>query len=148
MNIFEGARRIAKIIGVGIILAIVAAAWSHEPYVERYYEPLSDGSLSRVSSCEGVSQNRVPVEIPHAYVSVVICSSEEGRPVNLPLAERAGLVDETDEKRRDHAFSAASYGALGLAFYWLAVVAIGWVVRGFMSIPAGQDYRVEVIKKV
>lgn len=147
MNIFEGARRIAKIIGVGIILCIGAAIWGHEPYVERYYEPLFDGTLAKVSSCAGSQQNRLPIEVPRAYVYVVICSDEKGKPVTLPIEERASLVNEADEKRRAHSFSVAGYGAMGLAFYWLIVCAIGWVVRGFLSIPSGQDYRIQVLDK-
>ena len=31
--------------------------------------------------------------------------------------------------------------------YWLLVRIVGWVVRGFMGIPSGQDYRIKPIEK-
>jgi hypothetical protein len=35
----------------------------------------------------------------------------------------------------------------GLFAYWMAVRTIGWVVRGFMGIPSGYDYRISPIEK-
>jgi hypothetical protein len=42
-------------------------------------------------------------------------------------------------------FEGLSWLIGGLLAYWLGVRIVGWIVRGFMGIPSGQDYRVRAV---
>jgi hypothetical protein len=64
----------------------------------------------------------------------------EGRFSLLPRDEEE-LEREISKRYRDNWISSLGYLAVGLAVFAVFVWAMGWVVRGFMGVPQGSDYR-------
>ena len=53
--------------------------------------------------------------------------------------ERARVIRAS--RARESRVEAARFGGIGLAIGWLVVFATGWIVRGFLGIPRGKDFR-------
>ena len=111
MNIFEGSRRIAKIIaGIWVIIWICAAiGYSYDLYERR---------------CISLSYEDNP------NVSFIRCGSY-GKKMNQDLLPF--IYDEIDKE-------AYLLFVGGLVFIWGFTWAMGYIVRGFRGIPRGQDY--------
>lgn len=45
------------------------------------------------------------------------------------------------EERLKQGKGALQFAAAGIAVLWVVVLSIGWIVRGFMGIPRGKDFR-------
>ncbi|HEL5400331.1 TPA: hypothetical protein UOJ25_000409 [Stenotrophomonas maltophilia] len=56
--------------------------------------------------------------------------------------DEGNKLDLQYEKRRNSEWKSIAIGlALFLAVFWIGVVAVGWIVRGFAGIPRGKDSR-------
>ncbi len=64
----------------------------------------------------------------------------EGR-FSLSPRDEEELEREISKRYRDNWISSLEYLAVGLGVFALLVWAIGWVIRGFMGVPQGSDYR-------
>jgi len=139
MNIFEGARRIAKI-GYVLIIAVGALVlFTVEPYMHRQYS-LLDGELIFVDTCGSASRFEARVDGRPAWASIYVCGAESGPDtVSLNKSELMALDQEIYNKRFERygeVISATFFTLLAMVvFVWCA----GWVIRGFLGIPKGQD---------
>jgi len=55
--------------------------------------------------------------------------------VGKPVRRHAGLL------RWIYCCVVLAFAAGGIAVLWTVVLSIGWIVRGFMGIPRGKDFR-------
>lgn len=182
MNLFEGSRRIAKIIGGVIIAGSLFALFQQKPYIVLNYKSLPFGDFVESTSDEcrigidGIQRETYLTDKGNsfqiAYCFVAMKADNGATLVPYKLEGKSLLLDEPYSqgvqqhmrefvaKRRpstkDFAKVDGEYGSEmtqlwlkgvgallgGLLFYWLIVWSIGWVMRGFMGIPRGQDYRI------
>ena len=59
----------------------------------------------------------------------------------LPSADDQEVSKQISRKYRESMISGIGYLAIGLAFFAAFVWTMGWIVRGFLGIPRGQDSR-------
>ncbi len=59
----------------------------------------------------------------------------------FPARDDELLEREISERYRESWISGLGYLAFGLFVFAVSVWAVGWVVRGFMGVPQGSDYR-------
>lgn len=50
-------------------------------------------------------------------------------------------IISTINNPRDNWLESLGYLGMGLSVFWMIVVAIGWIARGFAGIPNGMDHR-------
>lgn len=184
MNIFEGARRVAKVIAGIAIVCTAAYALTTRPYItanyrvpgfaanaiksyqcdsdkdhrEHYSEYTSTGNPYTLVLCfagEYSSEHggvMIPYMIKDNQVWTISGYSPEFRQYasayrrnifELPKGESERLDERYENTRWSDAGSALVSLLVGLALFWLAVWITGWIVRGFMGIPRGQDHRVK-----
>lgn len=183
-NIFEGARRIALLIGGIAVAGTLIALVTHDPYVSVQY------SIAHPNGAFVRMQESCPSDADRHYftsetstgesVSVQLCllamsfgkdnarlipykfdeqgmiwgassySSEvsdyerklEGR-FKLSASDEEALKKEISRRYRENWMSGLGYLVAGLAIFAAVVWAIGWIARGFLSIPRGMDRRPE-----
>lgn len=182
INVFEGARRIAKLLAILWVGGWVIAAFGVKPSVNVAYKILYPGAtpLKMEAECpgDGVTELEDKVTTHATKAFVTLCfpaqSANDGDRLipylvaadgNVWMRERYSsevseytqlvadkfVIPQSDEGWIDGQwwplfFKKIGWGALGavsgllflLAFTWTT----GWIVRGFMGIPRGQDHRV------
>lgn len=181
MNIFEGSRRVSKLIAILWAGGVCVSWFSSDAYIAAHYWVLTPGEppfYMGEPDC-GFGDKTVPAPAITALgssVQIDLCFKptkfENGREL-IPYrsdgkltwgdesysdnvtqyAENVAfhfkpssadgrlieqLVRDTRSKRlRAHASTLVA----GLVAIWAFTACIGWIVRGFMSIPRGQDHR-------
>lgn len=140
MNIFEGARRIAKIIYFLIVAGGVLIAFGTNPYLSRYYKFDENFDLVSVETCGTTSWFVAKVEGRPDWASISVCGGLEG-PKTMPLnqAELQKLDEEIQEKKIGHYSGIVIGTTLTLLSAMILFWSIGWIVRGFMGIQRGVD---------
>ncbi|MHB1076399.1 hypothetical protein [Thiobacillus sp.] len=178
LNIFEGARRIAMLIGGVWAIGCISYAIFNEPYVVLSYEVSSLGAKPElVENCSPDSASEYIAYVPGSDASIDLCfaaSRADNGMMLIPYAPAAdGKVWMAEEystevrnytrsvrqsfqldtvgikaagekrsaARREQWADAAKALFLGLIAGWILVVAIGWIVRGFLGIAHGRDAR-------
>ncbi|MHB9157755.1 MAG: hypothetical protein ACYC2D_06900 [Thiobacillus sp.] len=183
VNIFEGARRIALLIG-----GLWAGGWISYAIVEEPYSPVTYvvpwvGAppllLEMGVACPGDDADEYFKRIApdEQEVAVLLCFSAQESDTGVMLipyadaGERSAwlgekysaevrkytqsvansfqptqeVIDAFESNRRKALLkqwgNAAMFLLGGLGAGWAVVAAIGWIVRGFMGIPRGQDIR-------
>ncbi|CAG9169735.1 hypothetical protein [Cupriavidus pinatubonensis] len=182
LNVFEGARRIAKLV-VGLWIAgwcIVAA--TSEPYLSRTYlvVPGHPPTSAKSDSCEVEdradwktieTKNGTTVHVRLCFIALKATDGTyfiptEGDPSTHQYSGRPKYDKEVDAYTTavtsSFALSKADEEALdklywpekwkqisdgsrwvggGILAIWFVAMIVGWIVRGFMGIPWGQDRR-------
>jgi len=139
VNIFEGARRIAKIITGLIVLTGAILLFNVEPHFYRQYG-MFEGQPILVDTCGSGPRYEARVEGRPQWASVYVCGSEYG-PETIKLGDSELVaLDDAIYSARIESYGGIIIGtiisaAIFSAFTWCA----GWVMRGFMGIPRGQD---------
>lgn len=181
VNIFEGARRISKLV-MGIIVAgSLVAIWTAEPYLNMHYQIKGPGVAPlKVDDC-GADDAREYISRRSAdgkQISIIICFMahpaaqtgemlipykvmEDGRwwmnekysrdvLTYTKAVANAFAFPAEDAKQADSLWTSTRIkdAVQGLGFLGIGLVAfliftkiIGWIVRGFLGIPSGQDMR-------
>ena len=144
MNIFEGARRITKIIAVMWIIgwAYNLATWSPPPALTWSLPP------AKLSPQEWLAQRRSGMD---TTALVKYAKLSDGTRLEFPentsdeVMETAVKKYINDSASKDWSprwkeIKESSYSIIGgLAFLFIFSWSIGWIVRGFAGIPSGQD---------
>ena len=139
VNIFEGARRIAKIITGLILLTGVLLLLNVEPHFYRQYG-LLEGQPILVDTCGSGPSYEARVEGRPRWASVYICGSNYGPDtITLNDAELVALDDAISSARIERYGEIVMGTIIAVAIFAAFTWGTGWVVRGFMSIPRGQD---------
>ncbi len=148
MNIFEGARRIAKILYVLIALGGVLAAFGTNPYLSRYYYFDDKFDIVSTDGCGRMSWSVAKVEGRPNWASISICGGIESLgTVKLNDLELTKLDDAIFEERVEH-YGKVLAGTASTIFVAMVLVwCMGWIVRGFLGIPRGQDYKLTDVAK-
>ena len=143
MNIFEGARRIAKIFYALIVLGGLLVAFGTEPYLSRYYYYDDKFDLVSTEGCGRMSWFVAKVEGRPNWASISVCGGLDGpKTVQLNDFELTKLDDAILERRAKH-FGGIFMGTVAtLIGAMVAVWCMGWIVRGFLGVPRGQDYKI------
>lgn len=156
INMFEGARRIAKVIaGVAVIITVFvgydAVYWvAHRPVVLDYpFLIQHEGATPvRIAFCSPEMEfikDVAKTTSDGIEVKAGLCLSSQVNPFTvfdeIKFSEadedmirgirRSAMFDEF----MDYAFNLIA----GLAGFWVFTWAVGWIVRGFIGIPRGMD---------
>lgn len=185
INIFEGARRIALLLGGGAAVITVLVAFNQDTYYHAQYSLPAPNAPFVKTNGDCQSQGR-KIYFDHITssgkeVSVSLClepmtfKNENGeetelipyktdadgmtwgaRPYSTEVSTYETQVEErftmtaTDEavyikeaakQWRTEFAEAMGYLVAGLIVFGAFVLAIGWIVRGFLGIPRGMDKR-------
>lgn len=139
MNIFEGARRVSKIVFAIIVLIGILSLIGTNPHVFRQYAKLGD-ELIRVDTCGNTPMYRVHTEGVPEWVSIYVCGSDDGpKMIELSDAELVKLDDEIYGARFKSYGQVVVVTFLSALIFGIFVWCTGWVARGFMGIPRGLD---------
>lgn len=185
INIFEGARRLTKIIAVIWVLCMSFYAFrefTEKGYVRAYFRvDLPDGVPVRMTEQEHCDENDANEYLSSPYtskdskISVTLCFKPEKISIvdklpsdsddwiditdkeakELKQAKQKKVVanfklSKADEEWADSVAWSERWGNIkigaavtigGLAFLWIFSWCVGWIVRGFASIPSGQDFK-------
>jgi hypothetical protein len=186
MNIFEGSRRIAMLVGASILVVSIFNAFTIGKDIYVYYKIENIGSTpvlaeSGLSECQDDAYREYSVKkttLPSGImVSTTLCfptvSGFKGGEKLIPykMDKTSGLMwgaDKYNNLVRDYAkevanefqipvadhkklesISSANWWrdfkagfmltAAGLVVLYIFTLGVGWIVRGFMGIPHGQD---------
>jgi hypothetical protein len=143
VNVFEGSRRVGyAIFAVGALL-FATLILNKEPHINfKTYQVLDLSTLVSVSGCVGPSKY-VDVKYDGASVNAVVCTESDHSidPLILPPDEMKEVEERVNAQRWSDLKEAAMYLVLGTALWFAFMKAVGWIVRGFMGVPAGQDHR-------
>lgn len=143
MNVFEGSRRVGYAIYAVSALFFVFLAWNKEPHINfKTYEVFDLSTLVPVSGCVGPSKY-VDVKYDGASVNAVVCTESDHSidPLILPADEIKEVEERVKAQRWSDIKEAGLHLALSTALWFAFMKAVGWIVRGFMGVPAGQDHR-------
>lgn len=146
MNIFEGSRRIAKV--VALLATVLAAVLmiTTDPYIEIHYG-LKQGNLQLVDACVAGKSTYTRVTAANLDVYAVLCGIENGpSEIGLPEEDAEKVRAIVSDRKMEYYAKAVGITIVSLGVYWLAILAIGWIVRGFLGIPRGQDCRTVTIQ--
>ena len=137
INMFEGARRISKLVAaIWVIGWSVAAFYDGRsiydncaiamPIIQKQIELVSEAKIQREDVTKSIAGDKL-MEFDIKYpLARYICGEEAKDGQWLPQ-----LLKDLGQK---------VLGTIsGLLFLWAFTWVIGWVVRGFMGIPKGQD---------
>jgi hypothetical protein len=185
INIFEGARRIALLVGGGAAVITVLVAFNQDSYYHAQYSlaapnapfiktdggcpsegrtiyfdhKTSSGKKISVSLClqpmTFTNKNMEQAElIPYKtdaagltwgarpYSSEISAyETQVKKHFTMSAADEEVSIKEAAKQWRSQFVEAMGYLAVGLAIFGALVLAIGWIVRGFMGIPRGSDNR-------
>lgn len=181
INIFEGARRIIKLLAILWVAGWVVAAFDVKPTVNAGYKILYPGAtpLRMEAECpaDGVIELEDKVTTHATKVFVTLCfpaqSADDGERLIPYLVAADGkiwmrerystevgeytqlvadkfVIPTSDEEEIDRQWwplflKEIGWGALwmisGLLLLFALAWTIGWIVRGFMGIPLGQDHK-------
>ena len=141
MNVFEGARRIAKAFTIIVIVAMAIIIMMQKPYLSRTYAFDADLNLIEVDTC-GSGPSFYTFVKGVETVGATVCGLPKGPgDIDVPKAELQRLNDAISSERLKRRMELTYSTVAGLAVFWFLTWLSGWVVRGFMGIPHGQDYR-------
>lgn len=180
-NVFEGARRIAMLLGALWVIGWLAHAIFSEPYAALKLEVPGLGSTPVVMAgdCPPTAAREYIVSVPGAdsHISVDLCftpspaidgsmlvpyaPTEDGgvwmgtpyatevtgytaryaESFRLDAANLAAADEVMGAARTEQWVEAMQMLAGGLIGGWIFVYIIGWIVRGFLGIPGGQDHK-------
>lgn len=185
INIFEGARRIALLLGGGAVVITVLVAFNQDNNYHAQYSLAAPNAPFRKTDGGCQDQGRT-IYFDHVTssgkkISVSLClepmtfknENEEkaelipyktdadgmtwgARPYSTEISTYETQVEDrftmsaTDEvvyikeaakQWRTELAEAMGYLFVGLAVFGTIVLAIGWIVRGFLGIPRGMDKR-------
>ena len=181
-NVFEGARRIAIVVGVLATVGTAIGLIMHDPYVSLSYTvahptgpflrsdeqcPTEGGRhyfSTKTAKGQSVSVNLCLLPMPfgdkdeqlipfkvdekgmvwgaQSYSSEV--SAYERRleeRFKLPSSDDQEVTKQISRKYREDMISGLGFLAIGLALLAALVWTTGWIARGFLGIPRGQDSR-------
>ena len=183
INVFEGARRVAKIVTWLWIAACGAYLWIEKPAARVTYSVEHLGAPARLSDSDCTSDDArewIHTELDDGTpVGVILCFRASradngemlvpyarneaqpeivwmGRPFSaevsnytddyqasfsLPPRDEATLRSAWWTALYEHVKRASLAAMIGAILFWIFVSGVGWVVRGFLSIPRGQDFR-------
>lgn len=146
MNVFEGARRITKIIAAVIVIAtgltIYDAASLEAQSKSNFFDQFD-------ASAQPADQQQKPWE---KYQKLSQTDSGPSKPATLAEKPKTPTFKEVDydpfaqpetpwwAKRW---LSPLMWGIVSLIALWIFCAATGWIVRGFFDIPAGKDRRLQ-----
>ena len=139
MNIFEGARRITKIIAVMWFIgwAYNLATWSPSPH-----NGFDITAAKPDEPQEWLAQKRLKDSTPELSDTDLLALKKG----DLAAVSDEGLIAmyQANEVMKTAArWEAIKFNSLwtfgGLAFLFIFSWCIGWIVRGFAGIPSGQD---------
>ncbi|MFC5550746.1 hypothetical protein [Massilia aerilata] len=148
MNIFEGARRIVKVVAVFSIACVALVVGTTKPNVYASYALDDNKNVKQVSNCNGQASFYTHVKGTPKWNDVHFCGWSEGPDeIELSNDEVVRLNDAISARRMEQIGEAVSGTIVGLLMTWGIVWAIGYIVRGFLGIPRGQDYRIESLSK-
>ena len=188
INIFEGARRIALLLGGGAAVITVLVAFNQDAYDRATYSLAAPNAPFRKTDGDCPSKGR-SIYFDHKTsngkeVSVSVClepmtftnkNKEEAelipyktdadgmtwgaRPYSSEIStyetqvkkrftmsatDEEASIKEASKKWRSQFAEAMGYLVVGLAIFAAFVLAIGWIVRGFLGIPRGMDKRPDI----
>lgn len=143
MNIFEGARRVSKIIYALAVFFGAMLLMESSPYLSRYYAYQANEQLKQVDDCAGQTWFNAKVEGRPSWSSISVCGWSEGPKTVVLNAWELEKLDDAIYLARFERYGEILFGTfatlVGLyVFFWCT----GWIVRGFLGIPRGQDYRI------
>ena len=167
INMFEGARRIALLVGSLWALGWVAFAVFTEPDSQVTYviprpgeAPVLAEKCSDDDAVESITRQTPNGDSINVRLCFAALKADSGEMLGVPK----GFIPYIEERVEGRAFQLSEQGieaatvkkraALleqwknamvtlfgGLAAGWVFVAAMGWIVRGFMGIPRGKDVR-------
>ena len=172
MNIFEGSRRVVKLISVAIVVGFGIAAFFVDPGVNIEYMVTSPNSMpQRIDSGNCPTGSGIKYAYPktknNIQTFVKFCFTTEtfklksGKVVQVPFeyeqndVAKSFVIPIEDKSWVDSQFWSLVIKDLRngfiamiitLAILWAFTFAVGWIVRGFMGIPRGQDATIKVNK--
>lgn len=178
LNVFEGARRIAKLFGGLFVAGCLAFGAFNKPYYSIEYRVTGLGESREISSiCEAadayeyetvLTPNGDVVPVRFCFPAVAFDGGESLIPYAPEENGRWLVGGKYSTKVREYTRAYASQYRFddeglravaeakklaylaqwqvvgqvalgGLAFLWCFTWAIGWIVRGFLGVPRGQD---------
>jgi hypothetical protein len=145
MNIFEGCRRIAFIIGLLGVVISLTSLYGQKPYVEyKSFVAIPNQLLTEVSNCPDDVKSRVKIlraeDDANAYTW--LCTANPTDFVMLPKGQDEGLEQTISNQRWKDRGVLLGQILAGVMLWYGFVWVVGWIARGFLGIPRGQDYRV------
>ncbi len=185
VNIFEGARRIALLLGIGAAVVTVLVAFNEDAYYHAQYSlaapnapfkkndgdcqgegrtmyfdhKTSSGKEVRVSICletmtfknnNGEESELIPYKIDAdgmtwgaSTYSTEISNYETQvqERFTMTVTDELDSIEDAEKKWRTDFAETMGYLVVSLAVFGAFVMAIGWIVRGFLGIPRGMDKR-------
>lgn len=186
LNIFEGARRIAKVGAVVVAGGTLVVLFNSSPYISVHYfisRPDSRGVRIDIDKCqtkidakEWVSVRTEKGHDAHVQLCFMAMDFEGGKKfVPFRVDPKDGQVwgneryasevsqytsrvrdnfrltpedeqwvdKEWSSKRWEEMLEGVLWLVGGLAAFWIFTWATGWIVRGFLGIPRGQDRKAQ-----
>lgn len=185
VNIFEGARRIALLLGVGAAVVTVIVALNEDAYYHAQYSLAAPNAPFRKNDGDCQGEGRT-MYFDHKTssgkeVSVALCletmtfknkNKEETELIpyktdadgmtwgastysteisnyeaqvqerfTMTATDEADYIEKEAKKWRSEFAETMGYLIACLAVFSAFVLAIGWIVRGFLGIPRGMDKR-------
>jgi hypothetical protein len=167
INVFEGARRIAKLVLLLWVAGCVIFTINDvlDLRKQNLEAQAKQGSIAKETPYQGDKnalyaefeqwkatrkQNNTPISPANADETP--WRQQGGLPIFTPeqvAAYRANKMpkqepswlDRSGQKTWDHIWTGSLWLFGGIAFIWALTWAIGWIVRGFFGIPAGHDFK-------
>jgi len=146
MNIFEGARRISKIIYALALVVGLLLINASNPYISRYYVLQENQQLKQVDDCGSEAWFDARVEGRPSWATVSVCGWGKG-PDSVELnAWELEKLDDAIYLARVEKYGEILFGTFAsIVGLYILFRCIGWIVRGFLGIPTGHDYRIAPI---
>lgn len=158
VNIFSGGRRIAGAIAILWSIGCIFALVAREPTAyARYWGFIVNGKSVGFQKANdycsyGNQRHRRTIELSGGEVEIELCYAEDAYPAlveqsaasfSIPDPDKDELSGKVWESRKS--IWAECFGALfgGLIFFGVFTWLIGWIVRGFLGVPNGSDFRLE-----
>lgn len=157
INMFEGARRIAKLIAVFIVVGFGIAIVTDSARTVYVSYLVSGQTVVRVDRCPGAGSSESAEPANDSRVLATLCftaraTNDQGPWVAYQNKEVADnfLIPPADESYINRLWWSQTLKNAGMYFlgmlaslagWWAFTWTVGWIVRGFMSIPRGADSR-------
>lgn len=147
MNIFEGARRIAKIIYVFSVFLGLIFLTQATPSLYRYYEVKENGELKQVDDCGTEEWFTAKVKDQPTWASVFVCGWDDGPEVVALKGWELEKLEDAVFQARIESYGEIIFGIVAVpAGLFILFWAVGWIVRGFLGIPRGHDHQITTIE--